>query len=61
MTKICINFGTMARVRELDDQFLSSVAPDLFNGRSIVAGSVGGSDNRRLRARLKRLNPHLVN
>ena len=55
MTKIFIG-SSLVRVRDLDDQSLSLLVPALFKGE---ATSAGVADNRRLRVRLKRLNPHL--
>lgn len=56
-TKIALFGGGLFRVRDLDDQFLCLWIPCLFTGESLT-GYAG--DNRKLRLRLKRLNPKLT-
>lgn len=58
MTKIGMN-DSIVRVRDLDDQWLSLLIPALLRGDLITFG-ISKSNNRRLRRRLLRLNPHLA-
>lgn len=57
MTKLCVS-GSLVRARDLDDQHLSLLIPAVLRGDPITH-AVRGSDNRLLRQRLLRLNPHL--
>lgn len=57
MTRICVD-NNMLRIRDLDDQALSSLIPMVCENFPITYAAQG-TDNRPLRKRLLRLNPHL--
>lgn len=56
-TRLCVS-GNMVKVRELDDQNLSLLIPAVLRGDPITYAAPG-SDNKKLRSRLLRLNPKL--
>ncbi|OGF61947.1 hypothetical protein A2926_00505 [Candidatus Giovannonibacteria bacterium RIFCSPLOWO2_01_FULL_44_40] len=57
-TKIFIG-NALVKVKDLDDQSLSLWVPALFKNEPLTA-SVNGSDNKKLRERLIKLNPRLT-
>ncbi len=57
MTKLYV-LNSIFRIREIDDQVLSLLIPAVLRGDPLTY-AVPGSDNRRLRQRLLRINPRL--